>query len=248
MNPLLKLLVGNRQKGTFKGEASQNGKEDTIYLYDLLVDSEEEAQYWGGVSPMAFIRLLNSLTAATIHLRVNSPGGSVFAARAIEQALREHPSNIIAHVDGVAASAASFLICGADEIEMSPGSFLMIHKASTIVWGNCDEMMRVAGVLEQIDGSLVKTYATRTGQAPEDISTWLAEETWIDADRAVELGFADRVAETEKVKATAQAWDLSAYKNAPKAIESPVAPVADTYPQPDRAAMHRNVLRALIPA
>lgn len=223
MNPFLKLLASNKAKGSFKIEAKADTDEATIYLYDMIVDSDEEAEWWGGVSPQSFIKALKDVTAPTIHLRVNSPGGSVFAARAIEQAIREHPSTVVAHVDGLAASAASFLIMAADKVVMAPGSFLMIHKAWTIAYGNADDFAKSADLLNQIDGSLAKTYARRTGQSAEDITTWMAAETWIEADNAVELGFADSVSEDTKPSNTAQPanWDFSAFKNAPQTGAKP---------------------------
>lgn len=234
MHPMLKLLASNRRQGQFRAETKAGTDEATIYLYDMIVDSDIEAEWWGGVSPQSFITALNAIDAKTIHLRVNSPGGSVFAARAIEQAIREHKSEIIAHIDGLAASAASFLIMAADKIEMAPGSFLMIHKAWTLAYGNEDDMTKTAALLKQIDGSLVKTYAARSHQNPEEISGWMAAETWIEADSAVELGFADSVASAEQPKSAA--WDLSAYENAPK-IEARPPPPKDT--GPDREALRR---------
>ena len=243
MHPMLKLLARNRRKGQFRAESAPAGDEATIYLYDMIVDTDEEAQWWGGVSPEAFIKVLRDMTAPTIHLRVNSPGGSVFAARAIEQALREHKSQVVAHIDGLAASAASFLIQGADEIEAAPGSFIMIHKAWTIAWGNADDLLATAGLLHQIDASLVKTYAAATGQSADDIAGWMAAETWFEADRAVELGFADRVAEADKGRASASAWDLTAYKHAPRVQTSA------SLPQPDRTALARAAaVRIAVPA
>lgn len=235
MTPLLKLLAANRRKGFFRAEAAPAGDAATLYLYDMIVDTETEAEWWGGVSPESFIKTLNAMDAPTIHLRVKSPGGSVFAARAMEQALREHKSQIIAHVDGIAASAASFLITGADEIEAAPGSFIMIHNAWTFAYGNAADLRSTAGLLDQIDASLVKTYAAHTGQSADDIAAWMAAESWFEADRAAELGFVNRVAETTKAKAQAVAWDLSAYTNAPKMPEPP-----KDQPQPDRAALARN--------
>lgn len=222
MHPMLKLLASNRKKGVFRAEALPGYDEATIYLYDMIVNSDIEAEYWGGVSPQAFIKALNEITAPTIHLRINSPGGSVFAARAIEQAIREHSSTIIAHVDGLAASAASFLIMAADSVEMSPGSFIMIHKAWTFSYGNADDMIKTAGLLEQIDGSLVKTYAVATGQAENEISDWMAAETWFDAEKSVELGFADKVSDGSNSNSTKnskhQSWDLSAFAHTPNQI------------------------------
>ncbi len=269
MNPMLKLLASNKAKGSFKIEAKQDDTEATIYLYDMIVSTDVEAEWWGGVSPQAFVKALNDITAPTIHLRVNSPGGSVFAARAIEQAVRMHSSKVIAHVDGLAASAASFLIMAADEIRMAPGSFLMIHKAWTWTAGNANDLRKEADLLEQIDASLVKTYATRSGQDAEAIAQWMADETWIEADRAVELGLANSVADTKA--ANAVKWDTSAFKNAPPPPESGTNPdqtgtkpdkpdaaaqqadaqaaaQAAAQAEADREARHRAVLKALIPA
>lgn len=249
MNSLFKMLASNKARGRFEVVAKTDDKDEaTVYLYDTIVSTDDEAEWWGGVSPQAFVKALGEITAGTIHLRVNSPGGSVFAGRAMEQALREHSAKVIAHVDGLAASAASFVIMGADEIRMAPGSFLMIHKAWTFTWGNEDDLIKQAGVLGQIDASLAKTYATRTKQPVDDIAAWMAAETWIEADRAVELGFADQVDNGAKASASVD-WDMSAFKNAPKP-KQPAPETKQTPPdlqQPDRAALHRAALLALIP-
>lgn len=262
MHPMLKLLADNRRLGTFRAEES--GDSATIYLYDAIVDSDLEAEWWGGVSPQRFVEQLSAITAGTIHLRVNSPGGSVFAARAMEQALREHSATVIAHVDGLAASAASFLIMAADEVVMAPGAMLMIHKAWTIAWGNSDDLQSTAGLLEQIDGTLVRTYQTRTSQSADDITEWMRAETWFDAPRAIELGFADREAGAKeaggkeegeaKAKARAGNWNLSAYKNAPHIPPQREASPAPADPPPaggvklDAAAALRRLDAALCAA
>lgn len=247
MHPMMKLLVTNRRQGQFQVSDKSGADEATIYLYDMIVNSEAEAEWFGGVSPQAFVKALNEIDAATIHLRVNSPGGSVFAARAMEQAIREHKSTVVVHVDGLAASAASFLIMAADEIRMAPGSFLMIHKAWSMSYGNADDFRKEAGLLDQVDGTLVKTYAKRTGREDEEIAAWLADETWFEAEKAVELGFADQVADEETPKAASPKWDLAAYSNAPDASPD-IQPPDPTECQVDRVALRRQVLKALIPA
>ena len=171
MHPMLKLLASNRKKGQFRADVTPGANEATIYLYDMIVNSDVEAEYWGGVSPQAFIKALNEITAPTIHLRVNSPGGSVFAARAIEQAIREHSSTIIAHVDGLAASAASFLIMAADSVEMAPGSFIMIHKAWTFAYGNADDMIKTAGHPGRLKPILLPGWLLRPGSMPTKLSS-----------------------------------------------------------------------------
>ncbi len=214
MHPMMQLLINNRKKGSFRAEHQTGSEEATLYIYDVIVADEFEAEYWGGVAPESFIKELNSIEAPVIHLRLNSPGGSVFAARSMEQALREHPAKIIAHVDGYAASAASFLAMAADEVVMNQGGFIMIHKANTIAYGNTDDLISAASLLEKIDGSLVVTYQNRTGQDAEQIKQWMSDETWFSAAESVELGFADRIDEGTKVDN--RAWDLSAYQNAPE--------------------------------
>lgn len=248
MHPMLKLLASNRKRGYFKAEVTPAGDAATIYLYDMIVDSQEEADWWGGVAPETFVKTLAGMTAPTIHLRVKSPGGSVFAARAMEQAIREHKSRIVTHIDGLAASAATFLILPSDEIIIAPGSFYMIHKAWTIAYGNADDFRKGADLLDQIDGSLVKSYAAKSGQSPEDIANWMAAETWLEADRAVELGFADSVAEDTKAKSLASTWDLSAYQHAPAAQLPPKDPPPPNPKPVDRKALQRAALKALIPA
>ena len=258
MHPMLKLLADNRRLGTFRAE--QSGDSATIYLYDAIVDGELEAEYWGGVSPQRFVEQLSAITAGTIHLRVNSPGGSVFAARAMEQALREHSATIVAHVDGLAASAASFLIMAADEIVMAPGAMMMIHKAWTLAWGNSDDLLATAGLLEQIDATLVRTYEARTGQTAADITDWMRAETWLDAPRAIELGFADREADAGASAKGCKQWNLSAYKNAPSTQAPNTRPPEAAPPAPavvppaggsapfDSAAALRRLDAALVAA
>lgn len=242
MNKYLKLLADNRKKGFFRAQApikAEAGDETTLYLYDAIVSGDLEAEYWGGVSPQSFVKTLSEIKSSVIHLRINSPGGDVFAARSIEQALREHPAKVIAHIDGFAASAASFIAMAADEIVMNEGGFFMIHKAWTIAWGNENDLIDTAELLAKIDGSLVNTYAKRTGQKAEDIAQWMADETWMSAQESVDRGFADRIDTGTKADASAAEWDLSAYAKAPAApqaasqaiITEPVlqpAPLVDT--------------------
>ncbi|WP_416046685.1 head maturation protease, ClpP-related [Cupriavidus basilensis] len=226
-NRILQLLNDNRTAPRAFNVVASADNEVTVYLYDVIVSDD----WFGGVSATAFVKELASITADTIHLRVNSPGGDVFAARAMEAALRGHSAKIIAHVDGLAASAASFLIMAADEIEISDGGFVMIHKAWTALWGNANDLRSEADLLDKIDATLVSTYAQRTGQSAEDIAAWMDAETWLSADEAIAKGFADRKAEVAaKTSAQACTWNLSAFANAPAAPEP--APKTDPKPLP----------------
>lgn len=224
MNGFMRLLRDNAKASAKAAPDSirveENDNEATLYIYDVIVSVEDD--WFGGVGADAFVKELRALDVETIHIRINSPGGSVFAARAIEQAIREHSAKIIAHVDGYAASAASFIAVACDEVEMAAGGFFMIHKAWMCSCGNSDDMAAAAALLDKLDASLVATYAAETGQNAEDIAEWMRAETWFDAQEAVEKGFADRVAGNANAKAL-KAWNLSAFKNAP-APEKPEAP------------------------
>jgi ATP-dependent Clp protease protease subunit len=212
---LLALLASNKAAPARQFTVrALDGGEAEILLYDVIVDSDLEAEWFGGVTPSAFLQQLRDTQASTIHLRINSPGGSVFAARAMEAALREHSARIVVHVDGLAASAASFLAMAGDEIIMSTqGSMLMIHKAWTGAWGNADDLLQTAALLEKIDGTLAQTYANRTGQKPDDVLAAMAAETWFTAEEAVAAGYADSIAADQPVPANA--WNLSAFAHAP---------------------------------
>ena len=224
MNQLLRLYADNRKvadrRFTVRNETSGQAE---IYLYDSIVDSELEAEWFGGVTPKNFITAIKGIDAEEIHIRINSPGGSVFAARAMEQAVREHKARIVMHVDGLAASAASFLAMAGDEIVMAPGAMMMIHKAWTVAMGNANDLSNTADLLDKIDGTLAATYSQRTGKDVEAIGAMMAAETWFTAEEAVASGFADSIA--KDVKARSQ-WNLSAYGKAPAQPEPKTANVA----------------------
>lgn len=253
-NRLVQLLADNRQTAGRRFEIRTKAEatdEVEVFLYDSIVDDELEAEWWGGVAPQSFVKQLRDITASTIHLRINSPGGSVFAARAMETALREHKARVIVHIDGLAASAATFIAMAGDEIIISKGAMFMIHKAWTYAWGNADDLSKTAALLDKIDGTLVQTYADRTGQGGDQIAAWMQAETWFTADEAVEHGFADRLAESESEPApAAQAqWNLRAYlaglgREAVQTSAPPAPAQADAATEDHRARQAQR-LRAL---
>lgn len=217
-NRLNKLYADNRKASARKFAVQAKADEAEVFLYDHIVSSEDEAEWWGGVAPESFVKAIKDLDVGTIHLRINSPGGSVFAARAMEQALREHKAKVIVHIDGLAASAATFIAMAGEEVIMGKGAMFMIHKAWTGMCGNAEDLRKEADLLDKIDGTLAETYADKTGKDVQQISDWMAEETWFTAAEALEHGFATSIAETE---AKASAWNLSAYAKAPPPIPEP---------------------------
>lgn len=215
MNKLIQLLAANRGKGA--GLKVQGAAEDeaTIYVYDAIGS-------WYGVAAADFVRELQAVTASTIHLRINSPGGDVFDARAMKTALEQHSAKVVAHVDGLAASAASFLMLGADEIEISDGAFVMVHNAWTVALGNAAELRETAELLDKVDQTIVNDYRKKSGAADADVKAWMSAETWFTSAEALEKGLVDRVA--GEATADARAFDLSAYRNAPRALADATRP------------------------
>jgi ATP-dependent protease ClpP protease subunit len=153
---LLNLLASNAKRGSFRAE------DNTIYLYDVIVASDADAEWFGGVSAEAFVKALAGMTG-DVALHINSPGGDVFAGVAMAQAIRAYDGKITAHVDGLAASAASAVAVACDDSIMAPGSMMMIHNAWTIALGDRHDFMDTAALLEKIDGDLAKAYAKRAG-------------------------------------------------------------------------------------
>lgn len=211
-NKLLNLLRNNAKKGEFRAEGN------TIYLYDVIVSSKAEAEWLGGVDAETFVQTIRGMTG-DVSLRINSPGGDVFAARAMAQAIRDHQGTVTAYVDGYAASAASFVTSVADKTVMSQGSMIMIHKAWSIALGNADDFMATAALLEKIDGTIAETYAAaaeRRKKAAPDFMALMADETWLTAQEAIDAGLADEVSDVSAPKAK---WDLSAYDKPPVETE-----------------------------
>lgn len=197
-----------KQRPWYRIQNAAKKDEATVYIYD-------EIHSWFGVSASEFVKDLADIKASTIHVRINSPGGDVFDGMAIYNALKRHPSEIVTHVDGLAASAASIVALAGDRVLMGTGSFMMIHNAWGVVIGDAGDMREMANSLEKITDSLVGIYTRRTGKDATEIQSLLDAETWISADEAVEDGYADEVEEVEKASAS---FDLSRFQNVPKSL------------------------------
>ena len=214
--------------------------EATVYIYDLI-DS-----YWG-VSATDFIQQLDSVSdAKTLHVRLNSPGGDVFQGKAIAEAIKRFSGKTIAHIDSLAASAATSIAIACDEVEISQDAFFMIHNATGAVWGDKTAMRDTADLLEKIEGSIVAGYVGKTSKDAADIVAWMDAETWFSADEAVANGFCDRLAATAD-KGSKNTWNLAAYNKVPKALAEPAAPTKPTVepePKPTGTTQtNRNALR-----
>lgn len=225
-------MQANRQRPRSFTVENAKSDEATIYIYDVI-----GYDFWsdGGVTAKDFASELDGITAKTVNLRINSPGGDVFEARAMVAAMDRHPANFVAYIDGVAASAAATIACCADECVMQAGSMLMIHNAWSLAMGNRHDFAAVVDLLAKMDGVIADDYAKRSGMPKADIAAMMDAETWFTPEEAVTAKLADRVAEA-KVKNLAH-WNLSAYSNAPA--------VENTDDEPDdshiRAALERRL-------
>jgi ATP-dependent Clp protease protease subunit len=169
-----------------------------------------------GVSAKAFLADLGKLPdKAPLTLRLNSPGGSVFDAVAIYNALQRHAGTVTVSIDGIAASAASYIAMAGDKIIMPENAFLMIHDPSGMVMGTAGDMRAMAEALEKIGASLNKGYAAKSGKSEKDIAALMAAETWFDAADALDMGFVDTMAEPVKIAAS---FDVSQFQNTPPEI------------------------------
>lgn len=170
---------------------TSDGSTATMYLYDVI---DSWGGYWG-VSASEFAEALSDLdsTVETIQLRINSPGGDVFEAIAIKNLLASHPAKVVAIVDGLAASAASFIAVAADEVVMGENTELMIHDAHALARGNAEAFRLWADDLDRVSDNIASIYAKRTGGTTADWRAVMIAEKWYPAEEAVSVGLADRV-------------------------------------------------------
>ncbi len=197
-----------------------------------------------GVSARGFLAELNALQDDTpIDLRLNSPGGSVFDAVAIYNALSRHSGTITVWIDGFAASAASYIAMAGDEIVMPENAFLMIHDPSGLVMGTAADMRDMAGTLDKIASSMTRGYAAKSGKTETEIAALMSAESWFDAKEALDLGLATRLSEPVRIAAS---FDIGRFRNAPPelvegieadsvATDNDVAERDDPSPAPDPA-------------
>lgn len=206
----------------------QNGK------HILTLSGNVQKKYWRDDDVINAKDIRESLDTVTddIVIKLNSPGGDVFEGIEIYNYLKDHPSNITVEVTGLAASAATFIIAGADNVIMNVGTSLMIHEASTFAWGNKQDIQKTLNALETIDDSILAIYSDKTGQSSEQLREWMNEEKWFAADEAVEFGFADEVKSVKKEDkyiedivsaqvAQAMASFFNAQTEAPKQTQEP---------------------------
>lgn len=187
---------------TIKATGEKTGENEAeILLYDIIGGYDDDCVRQ---SAKIFIDKLKALgSVREISLRINSAGGDVFEAQAIYSYLKTHKAHKTVRIDGLAASAASLVAMAGDEIIMPDNALMMIHNPATVAWGEAAEMRKAAELLDKVRDTLAAVYVAKTGLEYEKIISMMDEETWMTADKALELGFCDETSDAIEIAASA---------------------------------------------
>ena len=173
-----------------KVKNQETGAEERVL--ELSGTIAEDSWFDDDVTPQLFKDELNA-GSGDITVWINSPGGDCVAAAQIYNMLSNYKGKVTVKIDGIAASAASVIAMAGDTVLVSPVSMLMIHNPATIAWGDHAEMQKAMDMLSEVKESIINAYVLKTGLSRPKLSHLMDAETWMDANKAVELGFADEI-------------------------------------------------------
>jgi len=216
MQPNRPMLRAHKPGSVRRCELVQGQSDDTLYVYGVIGES-----FWeDGITAAEVAKAVRQSKAARLNVRINSPGGDVFEGVAMAQALRDFKGELVAYVDGLAASAATLLTTAASKTLMAKGSMLMIHQAWTVAMGNSNDLLEQATLLDKIDGQIAQQYADRAGVTPAQAKEWMVAETWFTEQEAVDAHLADGIQgdDTAQAAAKLRQWDPSAFAHPPAAL------------------------------
>lgn len=219
---------------------------------ELVIDGVIASQSWWGdeVTPKQFKSELKK-HSGDITVRINSPGGDVFAGVSIYNALMEHDGKVTVKVEALAASAASFIAMAGEDIIMLPGSLMMIHNPWTFAVGNEEELAKVVEMLQKVGSSVASIYVARTGKSEEEINQMLKDETWMTGEEAVANGFATEAREAKKPASTSDLMkNISNYmQTVTNAVKQPAMSIRDSEkPLEDMEELHVSTSAKKTPA
>ena len=225
---------------TVKFRVLAKSKGDTtneIHIYDDI-----GASWFGGIGAKDVIDALKEIGKVDeITCRINSYGGDVFEAFAIYNALVRNSAKIVTAIDGMAASAASYIAMAGNTIEIADNAWMMIHNPWGMAMGDAQELRRMADQLDEFKGSIRDIYVARTGVDPQKCAAMMDAETWMDAKECVAQGFADTTVENLKAAASAHfRADRHHFAHMPEKLRNHIE---RTKPAPDmerRATFARN--------
>ena len=185
------------------------GEEVIERVLELYGTIAEESWYADDITPAMFREELFSGTGP-VTIWINSPGGDCFAASQIYTMLMDYKGPITVKIDGIAASAASVVAMAGTEVLMSPTAMMMIHNPATIAFGDHQDMEKAIDMLSEVKESIINAYELKTSQPRKTLSKMMDEETWMNAKKAVEMGFADAMLEDSKRCPDPEAFSFSA--------------------------------------
>lgn len=215
MRNYLNLMIRDQSK-----REPPRAEANRFYLYDVISP-------WNDCAKKLKDFLNDQEEGTDVHIHINSPGGDCFEGRTMASLIRTYSGKVICHIDGVAASAASTVAVVCDEVHMSIGTQIMIHNAWCFTAGNKKELQDTIGLLQDIDQNIRKDYAMKTGLDESEIEEMMDAETWMNADKAIEKGFADVIDEGKKAKDTSN-FVLDCYDNVPDELKNRPSDEDDT--------------------
>ena len=181
-----------------------SGDNTEVMIYDVIG--------WPFNDAGEIIRALAGIDTKTVTVRINSPGGDVFDAIAIFNALQSHKSKIITRIESLAASAASFIALAGKEVQAYQNAMVMIHEPWVLAAGSQHDLREIADILEKISGNMVDIYSQNSNVGKKEIRDMLQAETWFTAKEARERGFVDTIIDGKAAKAQ---FDLSMFAHVP---------------------------------
>lgn len=193
--------------------AKKTGTRGEIYIYEDIGEG-----WFGGLTAKAFSDTMKELgNVAALDIYINSPGGSVFDGVAIYNQIKRFAGEKIVHIDGIAASIASIIAMAGDEIRIAANGMIMIHDPWGMAIGTADDMRKMSDSMDKIRETLLTTYVAKTGRTDKEISDWMTDETWMNAEESVKYGFASKITEEKAVKA--EFTMLSKFNKVPDALK-----------------------------
>lgn len=207
-------------------QAKASASTGTLYLYDAI-----GSDGFTGIGQRDVVDALAQLRAdghQNLEVRISSPGGSVFEGLAIYRAISEWPGKKTACVDGLAASAASFIMLACDKVTAAPEAMMMIHEAWGFGVGNASDLEATAALLRKANDSIVGIYSTRTKMDPDQAREYMAAETWFTAQQAADAGLITAVTQDEREPVSALSDGASqvvaSFKHTPQPVRALVKP------------------------
>ena len=214
-------FIPNHQTMSQKNKTIWNIVKNDDKNAELMLYGDIAESFWGDtISAKEVTEYLADLDVENINVYINSNGGVVDTAIAINNALRRHKAKVTVNIDGIAASAATLITCAGDTVRMPKNALFMIHNPSTIAMGDSEEMRKQAEVLEKYKNSITETYLQKVNIDKEKLSELMDSESWLSAEEALKYGFIDEIIENtdiqvveNKVISNNMVFNMAEFKN-----------------------------------